>query len=441
MGCPQSARASVTSFNDILDKDFDGLAEWAGLTVEDLSAIMEGLQTEYPDLAAQLKESYTSFNGFAADVLAVLGLEYTPEDSLGDWLLDLVNTMSEAMGVSPFTSLPAAFVGLCSAAMEMDWTEETPLGVMYNDLLDMKLADLMDMIPVDAEGGDGESGLYPDIDSEMTLREYVSLMTEMENTWLYMISAVSSTDPLTLKLHHDKAVDVAITAALDGKALTVTNKGNGDFELHLPRDAGSHALSIQVAYTGDMADYEDIAAEKEELNYYYNVALKVTPSDTCQLTAFSLAGVSGIIDEANKTVSVTLPAGTDVSALTPDKVEVSYKAAHNAAEAKDYSKDVAVTVTAEDGVHTATYTVKVTVQANEPSDNPATGVPAASGVAVLGLAALSVLFAVRKRRGGSGSYSGIETIRRLSERLLKVLKKAVKTKADVQKVHRPSPSA
>ncbi len=277
--------------------------------------------------------------------------------------------------------------------MEMDWTEETPLGVMYNDLLDMKLADLMDMIPVDAEGGDGESGLYPDIDSEMTLREYVSLMTEMENTWLYMISAVSSTDPLTLKLHHDKAADIAFTAALDGKALTVTNKGNGDFELHLPRDAGSHTLSIQVAYTGDMA------AEKEELNYYYNVALKVTPSDTCQLTAFSLAGVSGIIDEANKTVSVTLPAGTDVSALTPDKVEVSYKAAHNAAEAKDYSKDVAVTVTAEDGVHTATYTVKVTVQANEPSDNPATGVPAAFGVAVLGLAALSMLFAVRKRRG------------------------------------------
>ncbi len=90
------------------------MAEWAGLTVEDLSAIMEGLQTEYPDLAAQLKESYTSFNGFAADVLAVLGLEYTPEDSLGDWLLDLVNTMSEAMGISRSLLSPPRLLG-CAA--------------------------------------------------------------------------------------------------------------------------------------------------------------------------------------------------------------------------------------------------------------------------------------------------------------------------------------
>ena len=391
------------SINDILDKDFDGLAEWAGLSTEELSAIVEGLQTEYPDLAAQLEESYTSFNALAADVLAVFGLEYTPEDSLGDWLLDLVNTMAEAMGIPSFASLPAAFVGMCNAAMEMEWTEDTPLGVMYNDLLDMKLADLMGMIPMVAEGEDdgaeGEEDLYPAMDPDMTLRDYLSLMTEIENTGLYMISAVSSTAPLTLKLHHDKAADVAFTAVLDGKALTVTDKGDGDFELQLPRDAGSHTLAIQVAYTGDMTDYEEMVAEKEELNYYYNVALKITPSDACQLTSFSLAGVPGVIDEENKTVSVTLPAGTDVSVLIPDKMEVSYKAAHNADEAQDYSQDVAVTVTAEDGVHTATYIVKVTVQTNAPSDNPATGVSTAAGAAVIGLVALSVLFAARKRRG------------------------------------------
>ena len=148
-----------------------------------------------------------------------------------------------------------------------------------------------------------------------------------------------------------------------------------------------------------MTGYEEIVAEKEELSYYYNVALKIAPSDVCQLTSFSLAGVPGVIDEENKTVSVTLPAGTDVSALIPDKMEVSYKAAHNADEAQDYSQDVAVTVTAEDGVHTATYIVKVTVQTNAPSDNPATGVSTAAGAAVIGLVALSVLFAARKRRG------------------------------------------
>lgn len=393
------------SINDILDKDFDGLAEWAGLTQDDLDLIVEGFGTEYPDLAAELEESYTSFNAFAADALAAFGMVYTPEDSLGGWLLDLINTLAEAMEMTPFTSLPAAFIGLCNAAMEMEWTEATPLGVMYNDLLDVKLADLIGMLPSDGEGDEGEGSLIPDMDPDMTLRDYIALMTGMENTGLYMVNAVSSADPLTLKLHHDKAADVALTAVLDGKALTVTNKGNGDFELALPRDAGNHALSIQVSYTGDMADYADMGMEKEDLNYYYNVALRVNPSEACKLTAFTLAGVAGVIDEANKTVAVTLPAGTDVSALTPDKVEVSYKAAHDAAGAKDYSKEVALKVTAEDGVHTATYTVKVTVQAQakpaEPSEeNPPTGVPAATGVAALGLGALALLFIARKRRGG-----------------------------------------
>lgn len=163
----------------------------------------------------------------AADVLAVFGLEYTPEDSLGDWLLDLVNTMAEAMGIPSFASLPAAFVGMCNAAMEMEWTEDTSLGVMYNDLLDMKLADLMGIDPHgqqegEDDGAEGEEDLYPAMDPDMTLRDYLTLMTEIENTGLYMISAVSSTAPLALKLHHDKAADVAFTAVLDGKALTVT---------------------------------------------------------------------------------------------------------------------------------------------------------------------------------------------------------------------------
>ena len=389
------------TINDILGKDFDGLAEWLEMTQEDLDGIVESFREGYPDLAGELEDSYTSLNAFVSDAMALTGMEYTPGDSLNDWLLDLLNTVAEALELPAFTSLPAAFIGMCNAALEMEWTETTPLGVMYNDLLDIKFADLAGLIPSEGEGDEGESGLFPEMDPDMTLREFIASMAVIENTGLYMINAVSSTAPLTLKLHHAKAADVAFSAKLDGKTLAVTDKGNGDFELQLPRDTGSHALSIQVDYQGDMAAYEEMGLTKEEMTYYYNVALRVTPSDACQLTGFTLAGVAGTIDEANKTVTVTLPAGTKVNSLAPDKVEVSHKATHDAAGAKDYSQAVAVKVTAEDGVHSATYTVKVTVQeeTGDPSKNPPTGVPAATGVAVLGLGALAALFAARKRRG------------------------------------------
>ncbi len=41
----------------------------------------------------------------------------------------------------------------------------------------------------------------------------------------------------------------------------------------------------------------------------------VTPNSSKAITAYSLAGVAGTVNEAAKTIAVTMPFGTDVTAL------------------------------------------------------------------------------------------------------------------------------
>jgi len=47
----------------------------------------------------------------------------------------------------------------------------------------------------------------------------------------------------------------------------------------------------------------------------YTVTVTVAPSTAKAITAFSLAGVAGTINEAGKTIAVTMPYGTNVTAL------------------------------------------------------------------------------------------------------------------------------
>ena len=76
---------------------------------------------------------------------------------------------------------------------------------------------------------------------------------------------------------------------------------------------------------------------------------------------------AGSIDETNHTVSLTLPAGTDVTALAP-LVTVSEKATLSPASgtARDFTAPVTYTVTAEDG-SAQEYTATVTVLGESPA--------------------------------------------------------------------------
>lgn len=95
----------------------------------------------------------------------------------------------------------------------------------------------------------------------------------------------------------------------------------------------------------------------------------IAPAATKAITAYSLSGATGTINETAKTIAVTLPYATNVTALaatfttTGTGVKVGATIQTSAATINDFTSPVVYTVTAADNT-TATYTVVVTVAAN-----------------------------------------------------------------------------
>lgn len=114
-----------------------------------------------------------------------------------------------------------------------------------------------------------------------------------------------------------------------------------------------------------------ITAHSEDGDVQGTCAVTV-PSNQCAMDSFSLLGpaVAGTVDEAAKTVSITIPyepGGTvgpriAVFTLSPyAAASVGAVGQQSGATANDFSSPVAYTVTAEDGTAAATYTVTVTM--------------------------------------------------------------------------------
>ena len=100
----------------------------------------------------------------------------------------------------------------------------------------------------------------------------------------------------------------------------------------------------------------------------YTVTVIVAPNSAKAITAFSFASpaATGTIDEGAKTIAVTVPNGTDVTALiasfttTGASVKVGSAGQVSGATPNDFTNPVAYIVTAADS-STATYTVTVTI--------------------------------------------------------------------------------
>ncbi|MFA5371569.1 MAG: ice-binding family protein [Sideroxydans sp.] len=93
-----------------------------------------------------------------------------------------------------------------------------------------------------------------------------------------------------------------------------------------------------------------------------------TSTTSKAITAFSVAGATGVVNEPAKTIAVTVPNGTNVTALvatfaaTGVSVKVGAAVQTSAVTANNFTSPVAYIVTAADA-STATYTVTVTVAA------------------------------------------------------------------------------
>ncbi len=111
------------------------------------------------------------------------------------------------------------------------------------------------------------------------------------------------------------------------------------------------------------------AADGSTATYTANVTVaSATAKATTAFSFAGLAGAAGTIDETAKTIAVTVPSGTNVTALvatfatTGSSVKVDRTVQTSGTTANDFTSPVAYTVTDANG-NTATYTVTVTVAA------------------------------------------------------------------------------
>jgi formylglycine-generating enzyme required for sulfatase activity len=107
------------------------------------------------------------------------------------------------------------------------------------------------------------------------------------------------------------------------------------------------------------------AADASTQNYTVTVAVALSSAKA--ITAFSLQGVVGTINETGKTIAVTMPFGTDVTALvatfitTGASVKVVSTVQISGTTANNFTSSVTFTVTAADAT-TQDYVVTVTVE-------------------------------------------------------------------------------
>ena len=87
----------------------------------------------------------------------------------------------------------------------------------------------------------------------------------------------------------------------------------------------------------------------------------VTPATGAKITAFSVLGVDGVINQSAGTITVTLPAGTNVTAVDPS-VTVTAGAVVSPVPGEVVNLTVPVVYTVTLGEETSRYTVTVTFE-------------------------------------------------------------------------------
>ena len=132
---------------------------------------------------------------------------------------------------------------------------------------------------------------------------------------------------------------------------------------------GTTAQTSGVTANDFTGAVEYVVTAGDGLSATYTVTVTVAAADAKAATAFSFAGLTGAagtIDETAKTIEVTVPSGTDVTALvatfatTGSTVKVGTTVQESGVTPNDFTSPVAFAVTDADG-NTATYTVTVTV--------------------------------------------------------------------------------
>jgi formylglycine-generating enzyme required for sulfatase activity len=153
-----------------------------------------------------------------------------------------------------------------------------------------------------------------------------------------------------------KTITVQIPYGVSRTALTPTITVSPDATVD-PVSGAARDFTNPVNYT--------VTAQDGTTQKTYAVTVTNAPNTACDINTFSISGSNGTIDQTAKTIAVTVPPRTIVTALTPT-ITVSPDATVDpvSGAARDFTNPVNYTVTAQDGTTKKTYAVTVTVESS-----------------------------------------------------------------------------
>ncbi|ULQ60752.1 cadherin-like beta sandwich domain-containing protein [Brucepastera parasyntrophica] len=204
------------------------------------------------------------------------------------------------------------------------------------------------------------------------------------------------TDPVTYTVtaedgtSQDYTVTVTVRAPSSNAALSVLTVSEGTLTPDFDEAITAYTVSVpdtvsSITVTGTKADStaslsSNSGAPQNLETSPTVITLRVTAQDgsvtdyevtvtlistSKAITGFTIPGAhsGGDINEAAKTIAITVPYGTDVTGLAPTITHTGVSISPASGAAQNFTGSVPYTVTAEDG-STAVYTVTVTVAAN-----------------------------------------------------------------------------
>jgi hypothetical protein len=235
---------------------------------------------------------------------------------------------------------------------------------------------------------DGTVNPYVSSPSYITAMEFVGndlyLATNPDSTKLKRIRDVSS---LVNNLSADKSISSFNLNSLSPSVTGSVNNTNRTISLTVPYGTNVSSLIPTIAITGTSISPKTgvatnftkpvtytVTAEDSSTQSYVvtvNVAAKAPAlSTTKSISSFNLnslsPSVTGSVNNTNRTISLTVPYGTNVSSLIPTIAITGTSISPKTGVATNFTKPVTYTVTAEDS-STQSYVVTVNVAAKAPA--------------------------------------------------------------------------
>ncbi|MBU1106981.1 MAG: hypothetical protein KKB51_09965 [Candidatus Riflebacteria bacterium] len=203
---------------------------------------------------------------------------------------------------------------------------------------------------------------------------------DFTNPVTYTVTAVdSTTQEYVVTVAVANASEKAITAFNFANPATigVIDEGAKTIALSVPFGTNVTALVPGISYTGSSVSpnagvaqdftnpvtYTVTAADATTKEYVVTVTVTAVAAKAITTFNFASLSITGVIDEGNKTVALTVPFGTDITALVPTITHTGSSVSPNTGVAQNFTNPVTYTVTAADAT-VQDYVVTVTVAAN-----------------------------------------------------------------------------